>query len=110
MEWSRLTLAKFFIVLTFVFAAFVFVPVSDAATCAPEPVVAHQTLDHDHAKDDMSSDQGVCAHGHCHHTASARQTVSEFTPARFARSGHDPSVDDSMVSFVTDGLMRPPRN
>lgn len=111
MEWSKATLAKLFVAMTLVLAAFVFAPVSDAAACAPEPVSAHQTLDHNHATDDAGSDPGVCAHGHCHHTASARHAASDFMLAEpFARARHDLSIDDSMISFVTDGLMRPPRN
>lgn len=111
MEWSKTTLARFFVALTLVLAAFVLVPVSDAAACSPEPVSVHQTLDHNHAIDDMGSDQSVCTHGHCHHTASARHAASDLLLAEpFASSAHNLSGDDSMVSFVTDGLIRPPRN
>lgn len=105
------TLAKLIVAMTLVFAAFVFVPVSDAAACAPEPAAQHQAVAHNHATDTQGSEPGVCAHGHCHHTTTARPVSSDFTLAEpFGQSRHALPMDDGSVSFESDGLMRPPRN
>lgn len=111
MEWSVTTLAKLFATLALVFAAIVFVPVSDAAACAPEPASLHQAINHNHSSDTSGGDLGACTHGHCHHTAGARHVPSELTLAEpFVQSQHALPLNDGMVSFMTDGLMRPPRN
>lgn len=113
MTWSMASLARLFAALTLVIAAFVVVPVSDAAACAPEPVAAHQSFDHDPAGGDHSApgENGVCAHGHCHHTASERHATSEFGIAEaFVQTRHDRPQDDGVASFAANGLMRPPRS
>lgn len=107
------SLARLFAALTLVIAAFVVVPVSDAAACAPEPAAAHQSVDHDPAGGDHSApgENGVCAHGHCHHTATERHTTSDFGFAvDFIQARHDRPHDDGVTSFAADGLKRPPRS
>lgn len=108
------SLARLFAALTLVIAAFVVVPVSDAAACAPEPVAAHQAFDHDPAAGDHNGpggEHGLCAHGHCHHTASERHATSEFGLAEaFVQTRHGRPQDDGVASFAANGLMRPPRS
>lgn len=113
MAWS-MTLARLFAALTLVIAAFIITPVTDAAACAPEPPTIHQVIDHDPRAGDHNSpggDQGLCAHGHCHHTASERHPTRDFIlvgpPAHVQ---HDRPLDDRVVSFASDGLKRPPRS
>lgn len=106
------TLARVFAALTLVIAAFVVSPVTDAAACAPEPPAAHQTMDHDPQSGDHSGqgEHGVCAHGHCHHTAGERHAATEFAAAAlFVRAPRVVPRDDGPVSFAAEGLKRPPR-
>lgn len=111
MKRPIITLAKLIVAMALVFAAFVFVPVSDAAACAPEPASLHQSLAYNHATDTQGSEPGVCAHGHCHHTTTARLVSSDFTLAEhFGQSQHALPLNDGVIPYVSDGLMRPPRN
>ena len=111
--WSLTALAKLCAALTIVIAVFIVTPVSDAAACAPEPVSAHQSLDHDPDAGDHSGttgEYGLCSHGHCHHTASERFLATDFNLTALSfKSQHDRPLDDDRVSFTSDGLKRPPR-
>ncbi len=88
-------------------------PARDAATCKPEPPSSHALVDHnpddgDHG--DPSGSHGICAHGHCHHTSTARaHGVDAIAPAfgeLLLQSGRH---DDVLASVTPDGLKRPPR-
>jgi len=113
MTWSMTTWAKLIVAATLVFAAFFFAPVVDAATCLPEPPAAHAVVDHDQRDGDhsgKSGTHGVCSHGHCHHTSSARTpAVDAVTPSFGEPPLQSGRHDDFRASFTPDGLKRPPR-
>ncbi|MBN8529140.1 MAG: hypothetical protein J0M36_07890 [Caulobacterales bacterium] len=113
MTWSMTTWAKLIVAMTLVFAAFVFAPSVDAATCMPELPAAHSSVDHnpedgDHG--DKSGSHGICSHGHCHHTSAARGPGVDAVAPSFGepplQSGRE---DDFRASITPDGLKRPPR-
>nr|WP_314434196.1 hypothetical protein [uncultured Brevundimonas sp.] len=55
-------------------AVFALVPVVDAMACAPEGPAETSILvleGHSHTNDDNGQEQGVCSHGHCHHSGAA---------------------------------------
>ena len=113
MTSSMTTWAKRIAAMTLVFAAFFFAPAVDAATCMPEPPAAHAFVDHnpddgDHG--DPSGSHGICAHGHCHHTSTARTHGVDAIAPTFGelllQSGRH---DDVQASVTPDGLKRPPR-
>ncbi|GEC02251.1 hypothetical protein EJ082_16285 [Brevundimonas diminuta] len=113
MVWSMATLARISAVLTLVIAAFLVAPVTDAAACAPEPLAAHQSLDHDPSAGDHNGsggDMGLCSHGHCHHTASERHVTDEIDSAELSgHTTHAAPLNDGPASFPNNGLKRPPR-
>ena len=91
MTWSMTTWAKLIVAMTLVFAAFFFAPAVDAATCLPEPPAAHAVVDHDQSEGDhsgKSGGHGICSHGHCHHTSTAR----------------GPAVDASLLCKAADRM------
>ncbi|WP_312406394.1 hypothetical protein [Brevundimonas sp.] len=113
MTWSMSTWARLVVAATIVFAAFFFAPIADAATCAPEPPAAHASVDHDPRDGDhgdKGGNHGICAHGHCHHTSTARADLTDSPSPSF---GEPPALsgrqDDFRASITPDGLKRPPR-
>lgn len=114
MAWSLTTLARLLAALTLVIGALVITPAADAIACAPELSSTHQVLEHDPGAGDHNSlggEQGLCAHGHCHHTANERHLTRDFTlVAPPAHVQHDRPLNDRVASFASNGLMRPPRN
>ncbi|MFC5343344.1 hypothetical protein ACETK8_07310 [Brevundimonas staleyi] len=113
MTWSTTTWAKVVVAMTLVFVAF-FAPAVDAATCLPEPPAAHAVVDHAQGDGDHSSKtgaHGICLHGHCHHTATARGPSYEaVTPSFGEQSLQSGRQDDFPASITPDGLKRPPRS
>lgn len=107
-----MTLANLFAALALVVAAFVIAPAADAAVCAPDTAVAQQVTAEDGAHDDSVSDHGDVGgdiHGHCHHPGEPR-TGGDLQIAKPAAVASRYLLrDDGAVSFVADGLMRPPR-
>ena len=107
------TLARLLAALTLVVAAFVIAPIADAAACGPEPLAAHQVIDHDPAAGDhdgSGGEPGLCAHGHCHHTASARAEAGDDLPLQvYSRPVHAFPISEVRASIAPDGLIRPPR-
>lgn len=108
-----MTLANLFAALTLVIAALVLAPAVDAATCAPDAAIAHQTLTTEHAQDgskDSHDRMGGEIHGHCHHPGE-RPSSGDFSIAKpQAQASRYILRDDSTVSFASDGLKRPPRS
>lgn len=112
MTWSMTTWARLVLAATLVVAAFFVVPVADAATCVPELPAAHASVDHDPSQGDHtgSAEHGICAHGHCHHTASARAEAGDDLPLQvYSRPVHAFPVSEVRASIAPDGLIRPPR-
>lgn len=113
MTWSMTTWAKLIVAMTLVFAAFFFAPAVDAATCLPEPPAAHAAIDYGDSDGDQTGKtggHGVCAHGHCHHTSTARLGgVDSIAPTFGQPLLQSSGQDDFMASFNPDGLKRPPR-
>ncbi|WP_348685192.1 hypothetical protein [uncultured Brevundimonas sp.] len=113
MTWSMTTWARLIVAATIVFAAFFFAPAVDAATCLPEPPAAHAIVDHDQGGGDHSdkgAGHGVCSHGHCHHTTTARANgVDAIAPAFGEPPLESGRQDDFRASITPDGLKRPPR-
>jgi hypothetical protein len=111
--WSMTTWAKLIVAMTLVFAAFFFAPAVDAATCLPEPPAAHAVVDHDQSEGDhsgKSGGHGICSHGHCHHTSTARgPAVDAFAPSFGEPPLQSGRQDDFRASITPDGLKRPPR-
>ncbi|RJT23454.1 hypothetical protein D5I55_10595 [Chakrabartia godavariana] len=112
MAWSMTTLARLLAALTLVVAAFAIAPIADAAACGPEPLAAHQVIDQDPAAGDHggSGEPGLCAHGHCHHTAGERHPSRDFVligPAPHVEHGRP--LNDRLASCAPEGLKRPPR-
>lgn len=112
MPRSVMTLANLFATLTLIIAALVIAPAADAAACAPDSLVAYQILSEDHAQDDaehVPGDVGGDIHGHCHHPGEP-QACGDMQIAKPAAAASRYLLrDDGAVSFVADGLMRPPR-
>ncbi|MNJ41297.1 hypothetical protein D3C77_362160 [compost metagenome] len=113
MTGSMATWARLILVVTFVAAAFFVAPIADAATCAPEPPVAHTLAAHDPGEGDhrgMGSSHGICAHGHCHHNGTARSDADDSLLLHaHARPVHAFPSNDRPASVSPDGLKRPPR-
>ena len=110
MTWSSATWVRLMLAATLLVAAFVVAPVADAATCSPEPPAAHAAVDHDPAQGDHGGSKELCAHGHCHHTASARtDAANDLALELHARPVHTFPSTDSRASFAPEGLIRPPR-
>lgn len=107
------TWAKLILAVILVTAAFLVAPMADAATCIPEPPVAHALVDHDPGAGDHSGlggDHGICAHGHCHHNGAARSDAGDGLPIQvYARPVHAQPSTDLLASIAPDGLKRPPR-
>lgn len=100
--------------ITLVIAVFVIVPVSDASTCAPEVASASHMFDHasgDSSHSTPGVDHGICSHGHCHHSASERNAARDLVlVAPHVDLLHARPLDDTVASFIADGLKRPPRS
>jgi len=113
MTWSTTTWAKLIVAMTLGFAAFLLAPAVDAATCMPEPPAAHAVFEHDPGEGDHSGKMGghgICAHGHCHHTATARaQGAEPIAPAFREAPLRGGRQDDFRASIAPEGLKRPPR-
>ncbi len=112
MPRSILRLARVLAALTLFIAVFAVVPATDAAACAPEVPGVEQVMDQHPADshDGDGADPGACAHGHCHHTASARHATPEVdVTAPYAPAPRLVPGDDTTVSFAPNGLKRPPR-
>jgi hypothetical protein len=113
MTWSMATWAKLLVAMTLVFAAFFFAPAVDAATCLPEPPAAHAAVDHGQNDGDhsgKSGGHGICSHGHCHHTSTARHGAVDSIAPSFGEPPLQSGGQDYFVaSFNPDGLKRPPR-
>lgn len=113
MTWSTVTWAKLMLVMTFVAAAFFVAPIADAATCMPErPAADHTLVDHDPSSGDHTSkgaDHGLCAHGHCHHTAGRTPADDVLALPGYAEPVHALWPNDILASISSDGLKRPPR-
>ncbi len=119
MPRSMMTLANLFAALMLVIAVFVVAPAADAATCAPDAAIAHQTMDMahgqngEHVQDGSKGDHdrmGGEIHGHCHHPGE-RPSGGDFNIARpQVQASRYILRDDSTVSFASDGLKRPPRS
>ncbi len=106
------TLARLLAALTLVVAAFAIAPIAEAAACGPELLSAHQVIDQDSAAGDHggSGEPGLCAHGHCHHTAGERHPSRDFVligPPPHAEHGRP--LNDRLASCAPEGLKRPPR-
>ncbi|MGH7028148.1 hypothetical protein [Brevundimonas sp.] len=103
--------------LALVVTMFGLVPVADAAVCGLE--LPHDVASADvataevHADDDGApglDGDASCAHGHCHHAASALIPFTEAPPAAFSVAARPfPLLNDLLTSRVPGGLERPPR-
>lgn len=113
MSGSMTTWARLIAAVTLLVAAFVVAPAADAATCAPETPAAHALGDHEITSGEHSgktTDDGVCAHGHCHHAQGERSPGEHvFDAGLCAQSPHDRPRDDAVATRAVDGLKRPPR-
>lgn len=123
MLWSISTWMRLILAATLVFAAFVVAPVADAATCGVEPASAAASIDasgdsagaHNDPVDreqgsGKAGDHGLCAHGHCHQTSTARSDAAEpRAPESYPVLKRGPMHDNLHASTAPDGLKRPPR-
>lgn len=113
MGWTKENLGRMLAALALLVVVFVVGPAFDQVTCVPEQTVAQaQAFDTADAVDhtDLSSDHGLCAHGHCHHNVSFRDVPLAGFPAGLAiRADQQLPVEDMRASFTPDGLKRPPR-
>lgn len=99
-------------------AAFVVVPLVDAAFCALEDEIAHVSIaaDGDSQPGYQVQDEGSpfttvdghCDHGHCHHTTSHVCATSSGT-APVGRLIYQLADYQKAVSYTPDGLIRPPK-
>ncbi|WP_374153137.1 hypothetical protein ABQY58_016650 [Xanthomonas hortorum pv. hederae] len=98
-------------------AVMVMLPVFDAFSCALEPASGHSTemvVDDDanssgERGDDAERPHGVCAHNHCHHSTALVPSNAAIGQDFFPKDALLAFQDDSRLSNVSDGLMRPPR-
>ena len=114
MSWSMATWAKLIVVATIAFATLFLAPAVDAATCVAEPPAVHGGIAHDQNNGDhntKSSEHGICSHGHCHHTSTARPNGLEAIVPTFGEPPLQGGLqDDFLDSIAPDGLKRPPRD
>lgn len=104
--------------LALVITMFGLVPVADAAVCGPElphDVAAEGLIVEIHDADDAGDHAGLdgdaaCAHGHCHHAASALIPWLETPSTAYSGAVQlSPLPSDLLTSRAPGGLERPPR-
>ena len=104
------------IIAVLLIAVMVVFPVLDALACAFESPTDHaiEAVVGDDAaaqgdQDDTQRMHAECVHNHCHHGAANVPMGPELGPDVRAKGGMQIHEDDTRLSVVHDGLMRPPR-
>lgn len=97
-------------------AVMVMFPVLEALACAFETSSGHviegvlgDGATQQDGQDDAQSRHADCVHNHCHHSSAnvpVGPDIGEDVPAKGGVQAHE---DDTRLSVVHDGLMRPPR-
>lgn len=117
MAAKRSSWLPLYAVIALLIAVFV-APSVDAAVCAIEAPVAAAHMADDHATQDENDDDdagerggshGLCSHGHCHHGGFGRIDSNPEPVTIVVTGARAPLVDDSLVSYASEGLKRPPR-
>lgn len=97
-------------------AVMVFVPLSEALTCAFETSPSHAALedgssvvDAGDASGSADGNHASCAHNHCHHSTASVPIGVVGMPVVFSGGSLLSYGDSRRFLDVSDGLIRPPR-